>query len=344
MSAAPARKPWLKFWPADWAGDRKLHGCSLAARGLWIELCCLMHEARPYGHLVHAGKPMPVDRIARQAACSVEEVELLLAELDEAGVISRNEQGVIFSRRMVRDEEMSVRGREDRARAISKGGVEGTLQGSLEGSLQGPPPRVPSRGPSKGPFNPREPLASSDCSGLPDPHGLPECSIPTSLRSVAGGSVPPPPEPPPKVEVPPPPVVELVPAKAKRAPRKPAQGPHPEAIRIWEETWLETHGTPWVWTGKEAKAVAACLKLAKGDLEDYRARVNRILRDPPDRWTAQNASPSLLAERWNQITVRTVGRAQERQIADLRESVQAVDDLDQSGFFDQFDENGRLRA
>lgn len=330
MSAAPTRKPWLKFWPADWAGDRKLHGCSLAARGLWIELCCLMHEARPYGHLVHAGKPMPLERIARQAACSVQEVDALMAELDEAGVISRTDAGVIFSRRMVRDEEHRERGVAD-----GKRGGSPTLK--ARGGVN--PPGKPH------PLTPREPLASSDCSGLPDPSGLPECSIPTSLRSVAGGSAePPPPVPAPRVEVVPPPVVELVPAKAKRAPRKPAQGPHPEAIRLWENTWLETHESPWVWTGKEAKAVAACLKLAKGDLEDYRAHVDRILRDPPDRWTAQNASPSLLADRWNQILVRTVGRAEERHLADLRDGLRAVDELDQSGFFDQFDENGKLRA
>lgn len=141
-------------------------------------------------------------------------------------------------------------------------------------------------------------------------------------------------------------IVELKPAKSKRPrkPRKPAEGPQPDAIRKWEQTWFEARGTPWVWTPKEATSVARCLALAKGDLVDYGARVDRMLFDPPDEWTAQNAAPSLLADRWNQIAVRTVGRAEARMHADMRAGVEAAKELERSGFFDQFDENGRLRA
>ncbi|PJX23863.1 hypothetical protein CAP48_12370 [Advenella sp. S44] len=32
--------------------------CSLAARGLWHEMMCLMHESEPYGHMAVNGKPM----------------------------------------------------------------------------------------------------------------------------------------------------------------------------------------------------------------------------------------------------------------------------------------------
>ena len=42
--------PWLKFYPRDWRGDQALRLVSLHARGLWIELLCVMHEATPYGH------------------------------------------------------------------------------------------------------------------------------------------------------------------------------------------------------------------------------------------------------------------------------------------------------
>lgn len=37
--------PWLKFYPTDWRSDPALKMCSLAARGLWIEMIALMHEA-----------------------------------------------------------------------------------------------------------------------------------------------------------------------------------------------------------------------------------------------------------------------------------------------------------
>ena len=45
-------RPWLKFYPQDWIGDPKLRACSLAARGLWLEMMALAHEAVPYGHVL----------------------------------------------------------------------------------------------------------------------------------------------------------------------------------------------------------------------------------------------------------------------------------------------------
>lgn len=91
-------------------------------------------------------------------------------------------------------------------------------------------------------------------------------------------------------------------------PRKEAAGPHPEAIRAWETLWADLRGEAYVWTPKEATSVAKALKLANGDVEAFIARARRLLEDPPDPWYAQNGSPSLLAERWNQLAVRVVRR------------------------------------
>ena len=44
--------PWMKFYTADWRSDPALRMCSMAARGLWVEMICLMHEATPYGQLL----------------------------------------------------------------------------------------------------------------------------------------------------------------------------------------------------------------------------------------------------------------------------------------------------
>ena len=41
-------RPWMKFYPRDWRGDQALRAVSIAARGLWLECLCIMHEARPY--------------------------------------------------------------------------------------------------------------------------------------------------------------------------------------------------------------------------------------------------------------------------------------------------------
>lgn len=95
-------KPWMQFYPGDWQRDAALRSCSVGARGLWIEMICLMHQAEPYGHLVINGKPIAVEALARMVGCTPAECRKWLAELTDSGVLSR-EGDVIFSRRMVKD-------------------------------------------------------------------------------------------------------------------------------------------------------------------------------------------------------------------------------------------------
>ena len=102
------KQPWLKFFPTDWRADPALRMCSLAARGLWIEMLCLMHEARPHGSLLVNGKPVTVAGLANLVGAGVAEVEGFLAELEEAGVFSRDADGALYSRRMRRDEERAT--------------------------------------------------------------------------------------------------------------------------------------------------------------------------------------------------------------------------------------------
>lgn len=101
------RQPWFRFYAADWRGDANLRNCSLAARGLWADCMTLMHEAQPRGFLMFAGEALSVEQIALLVSRPLKEVRLALAELERAGVPSRDERGVIYSRRMVRDTERS---------------------------------------------------------------------------------------------------------------------------------------------------------------------------------------------------------------------------------------------
>jgi len=101
---ARPKEPWFKFFPSDWRADPALRSCSLAARGLWVECMCIMHEATPYGHLLVNGRPVSDGALAVLAGCSLDQLPDLFAELDNAGVWSRTGSGVIYSRRMTRDE------------------------------------------------------------------------------------------------------------------------------------------------------------------------------------------------------------------------------------------------
>lgn len=101
-------KPWFRFYPVDWRGDAKLKGCSLAARGLWIELLTMMHEATPRGHLIIGTKAPTPAELSRLVGVPNGMVARALAELEANGVALRTEAGVVFSKRMVRDTERGV--------------------------------------------------------------------------------------------------------------------------------------------------------------------------------------------------------------------------------------------
>ncbi len=104
-------KPWMKFYPADWLSDVPLKSCSAAAQGLWIGMLCIMHSARPSGCLVVNGRPMNEVMLAAQTGIPVEDVIGLISQLESAGVFSRDPDGTIYSRRMMRDEEKLERDR-----------------------------------------------------------------------------------------------------------------------------------------------------------------------------------------------------------------------------------------
>jgi len=83
-------------------------------------MLAFMHQGTPYGHLTlpatkEGGKdilrPILPAILARMVGCSEEEVQHFLKELEGAGVFSRTDESVIFSRRMVQDEKL----RESRA-------------------------------------------------------------------------------------------------------------------------------------------------------------------------------------------------------------------------------------
>ena len=103
---------WSKFWWRDHQGDAALRACSLAARGYWMELLCIAHEAEQVGYVLLNGKQPTGRQIAIIAGCSEREARKLEAELEDAGVFSRLPDGTIYSRRMVKDAEVAEAGRE----------------------------------------------------------------------------------------------------------------------------------------------------------------------------------------------------------------------------------------
>lgn len=112
------RDPWIKWFPADWRQEPSLRMCSRAARSLWFDMLCLMHEATPYGYLVITGRPITPEQLAHIFGDKPRDVVKWLEEMESAHVFSRDEQGRIYSRRMIND-------KAKRAKNISNGGKGG---------------------------------------------------------------------------------------------------------------------------------------------------------------------------------------------------------------------------
>lgn len=105
--------PFIKFYTKDWQGDNSLRTCSIAARGLWIEMLCIMNCAERRGYLETKKQvPLTEEIVSRLTGVDKGEVNHLTTELIEAGVVSiEDNTGIIYSRRMVNDDEKSKNGR-----------------------------------------------------------------------------------------------------------------------------------------------------------------------------------------------------------------------------------------
>ena len=98
------KRPSFPWYPGDHRRDTNVQGCSYAARGLWGEMMNLMHDGEPYGHLTTGGKGMTDAQLASMTGGQLPLVRKLLKELAEAKVYTRTATGVIYCRRMVKDE------------------------------------------------------------------------------------------------------------------------------------------------------------------------------------------------------------------------------------------------
>ena len=176
------KRPAFQFYPADWRKDAGAQSCSIAARGLWLEMLCIMHECDPYGHLHINGRPVDAPQLARLVGITPRECNKLLAELETNAVFSRTDANTIYSRRMVRDEAL----REVRATGGGSGAEHGH-KGGAHGSKGGRPKK------DKGGYNGglETPLTSETKPPLKPPPSSSSSSSPSGSVSKDTGGAPP---------------------------------------------------------------------------------------------------------------------------------------------------------
>ncbi len=102
------QRPWDKWFWADWAADTGLRLCSLAAKGLWIEMLAIMAKSKIKGFLLDGESKMESKTLAELERTTEDEIERLLAELFSHGVPSKDMMGVIYNRRMAREGRISA--------------------------------------------------------------------------------------------------------------------------------------------------------------------------------------------------------------------------------------------
>ncbi|WP_434286283.1 hypothetical protein [Celeribacter sp. SCSIO 80788] len=92
----------MKLYTSDWIGEPKLRLVSRAARSLWMDMLCLMHEAGT-GRLEISGRPMTEKELSATLGDNPRTTKKLLAELIEYRVCIIVDGDFIASSRMIKD-------------------------------------------------------------------------------------------------------------------------------------------------------------------------------------------------------------------------------------------------
>jgi hypothetical protein len=189
------KRPAFQFYPGDWLRDAHLRICSSGARGCWIDLIAVMHQAKPYGHLVFNGKALDNAQLARMIGETPKDVARWVKELEDNGVASRDENGILYSRRMVRDELLrnaratgGPKGAEHGSKGAEFGALGGRPKQSTEESTRGDinPPSSQSRGVMEPPIKPPPSSSSSSSRDTPSqvsPGGGPPVDNPPGQKA-----------------------------------------------------------------------------------------------------------------------------------------------------------------
>ena len=172
LLSSKRKAPAFQFFANDYASDNKVAQVSLSAQGLWVRLLCAMWVSDRQGYLVStsSGKAPSLSQIAITCRSTEAETEKALKELEENEVFSRTEEGVIYSRRMLRDIEFKKQAYEagktggnpylKRFKTVNgthNGAINGTHQEGVKGGVNLKTASSTSSSPS-GIYNPQAPL------------------------------------------------------------------------------------------------------------------------------------------------------------------------------------------
>ena len=115
--------PWFKWFPMDYLTDPNVRRTSIFARGLLGDLLSVCYLQKQRGRFVSDDGERPwsdVDIVTSTGGKDIDKLLEALQELLDKEVLSRDTKGVVYSRRIVRDEEI----RSKRVASGKKGGKQ----------------------------------------------------------------------------------------------------------------------------------------------------------------------------------------------------------------------------
>lgn len=84
-------RPSFQFYPGDWTRNANLRRCSPAARGVWLDVMCLMHDQDEYGIL-----RWPLKEIAQASGASLAHLRELVDKRVMKGVDKGDCEGFVY--------------------------------------------------------------------------------------------------------------------------------------------------------------------------------------------------------------------------------------------------------
>lgn len=109
--------PAMPFYFGDWRKAPEIRALDLDVRMIWFEIIGYMWESTERGYLTLNGKPVITPVISKMVGVDITEMEKALHQMEQFNVYSKREDGAIYCRKMIRDEEL----RQLKAKAGRKG-------------------------------------------------------------------------------------------------------------------------------------------------------------------------------------------------------------------------------
>ena len=98
--------PYMPFYFGDWRKAPEVRALDLDVRMIWFELLGYMWESNERGYLTLNGNAVITSVITKLIGVDISVIEKAIAQMELYGTFSRREDGAIYCRKMVKDEEI----------------------------------------------------------------------------------------------------------------------------------------------------------------------------------------------------------------------------------------------